>query len=173
MTFLHTSVLLPKEQDHQRYHLKLKTVHWPIYGNYLHIAILHAHVLRIDFEELKKITPQCIYQMDGIKQGNITTRWPNWQILIEPVEPLKALHISWGTYFNLWNVFVIYLCLTQNCTQWMYTNHNGKRNLTNAVISNHFTLFFCKRLHSDRAFIVIIFSIDWLEINSGISLAQG
>ena len=111
--------------------------------------------------------------MDGIKQGNITTQWPNGQIFIEPFQPLKALHISWGTYFNLWDVFVIYLCLTQNCTQWMYTNHNGKRNLNNTVISNHFTLFFCKRLHSDKVLIVIIFSIDWLEINSGISLAQG
>ena len=66
---------------------------------------------------------------------NHCTLWPNLQIFIEPC-------IESPPHFNLWNVsFVMYLGLTQNCTQWMYTNHNGKRNLTNTVISNHFTLF--------------------------------
>ena len=55
---------------------------------------MHTSCGCIEFEELKKITPQCIYQMDGIKQGNITTQWPNGQIFIEPFQPLKALHIS-------------------------------------------------------------------------------
>ena len=164
MTFLHTSVLLLKEQDHQRYHLKLKTVHWPIYGNYLHIAILHAHVLRIDFEELKKITPQCIYQMDGIKQGNITTQWPNWQILIEPVEPLKALLEE---CISTYEIYLSYICV------WHKTIHNECTQIITArgiwptpwfptilLLSN--VALFCKALIPTRLWLWLSFEMnDW------------